>query len=86
MGHLLRASGLEDIETHYALCWPPLPSRLLDRHSDLLDRTVGRILPAASSVYGVCGRKRSSNVIAIPLARDRRHGLMAAPEGMRRAS
>lgn len=85
MGSLLRASGLEDIEIRHALCWPPLPSVFIERHSDLLDRTFSRIVPAAGSIYSVCGRKRSSNVIAIPFARDRRHGLLAAPEGMRRA-
>lgn len=82
---LLRRVGLEDIEVDRALCWPPLPEALIERHGDALDRFGRRWWPFPASVYGVCGRKRSSNVIAIPVTRDRRHGLVAAPEGMRRA-
>lgn len=81
----LRAAGLEDIEVDRALCWPPLPTALIERHGDALDRFGRRWWPLPASIYGVCGRKRSSNVIAIPVTRDRRHGLVAAPEGMRRA-
>jgi SAM-dependent methyltransferase len=82
---LMRRAGLEDIEVDRALCWPPLPAALIERHGDALDRFGRRWWPMPGSVYSVCGRKRSSNVIAIPVARDRRHGLVAAPEGMRRA-
>lgn len=82
---LLRDAGLEDIEVDHALCWPPLPASVLERHGDTLDRIGRRWWPLPASVHGVCGRKRSSNVIAIPVTRDRRHGLVAAPEGMRRA-
>lgn len=82
---LMRKAGLEDIEVHGALCWPPLPRRVIERHGDLIDRIGARFWPLPSSLYTVCGRKRSSNVIAIPLTQDRRHGLVVAPEGMRRA-
>jgi SAM-dependent methyltransferase len=82
---MMQRAGLEDIEVDHALCWPPLPARLIERHGDALDRFGRRWWPLPGSVYSVCGRKRGSNVIAIPVARDRRHGLVAAPEGMRRA-
>ncbi len=82
---LIRDVGLEDIEVEHALCWPPLPLALIERHAGALDRFGRRWWPLPGSIYAVCGRKRSSNVIAIPVARDRRHGLVAAPEGMRRA-
>lgn len=82
---LMRNAGLEDIEVHGALNWPPLPRRVIERHGDLLDRIGTRFSPLPASLYSVCGRKRSSNVIAIPITHDRRHGLVAAPEGMRRA-
>lgn len=82
---LMQRAGLEDIEIQGALSWPPLPRRVIERHGDLIDRIGARCWPLPASLYAVCGRKRSSNVIAIPLTQDRRHGLVAAPEGMRRA-
>ncbi len=82
---LMQRAGLEDIEIQRALNWPPLPLRVIERHGDLLDRFGQRFWPLPASLYMVCGRKRSSNVIAIPFTHDRRHGLVAAPEGMRRA-
>lgn len=82
---LMRSAGLEDIEVQGALNWPPLPRRVIERHGDVIDRIGTRWWPLPASLYLVCGRKRSSNVIAIPLTQDRRHGLLAAPEGMRRA-
>lgn len=85
MSRLMQRAGLEDIEIDHALCWPPMPVALIERHGDALDRFGRRWWPLPGSAYSVCGRKRSSNVIAIPMTRDRRHGLVAAPEGMRRA-
>lgn len=82
---LLHAVGLEDIEVTKALCWPPLPAALIERHGDWLDRMGSRWVPMPGSIYAVCGRKRGSNIIAIPFTSDRSHGMVAAPEGMRRA-
>jgi SAM-dependent methyltransferase len=82
---LARSVGLEDIEVEHALCWPPLPLAVIERHGEALDRFGRRWWPLPGSIYAVCGRKRSNNIIAIPVTRDRRHGLVAAPEGMRRA-
>ncbi len=83
--NLMLRAGLEEVEIQGALNWPPLPQRVIERHGDLIDRLGSRAWPFPASLYTVCGRKRSSNVIAIPLTHDRRHGLVAAPEGMRRA-
>lgn len=82
---LMQRAGLEDIEVDHALNWPPVPAGLIERHGAALDRFGQRWWPLPASAYSVCGRKRGSNVIAIPMTRDRRHGLVAAPEGMRRA-
>lgn len=82
---LLQRAGLEDVEVGRALCWPPLPGALIEHHGDWLDRLGSGWLPMPGSIYAVCGRKRGSNVIAIPISHDRRHGMVAAPEGMRRA-
>jgi hypothetical protein len=82
----MRAAGLEDLETTPLLCWPPLPRAVLERHGEGIDRLCGRLMTIPGSIHAVSGRKRSSNVIAIPMQHDRRHSLLAAPEGMRRAS
>lgn len=79
----LRRAGLEDIEIDRALCLPGRFSALLQARMPGLER--GRWWPLPGGVYGVSARKRSSNVIAIPFARDGRPALVAAPEGMRRA-
>lgn len=79
----LRTAGFEDIEIERALRLPPLPEVLLERLCAPFERGLGWPLPA--SLYLIGARKRSSNVIAIPFARDRRRALIAAPEGMRRA-
>lgn len=82
----LQRLGLEDIESEHVLRLPPCPRALLERHGDRIDALCTRLLAVPGCVYAVSGRKRSSNVIAIPVRRDRRQGLVAAPEGMRRAS
>ncbi|GMU42026.1 MAG: hypothetical protein AMXMBFR25_00120 [Lysobacterales bacterium] len=79
----LRHVGFEDIETVGALRLPPLPHAFLQHFPGIMKRGAGWPWPV--SVQAVGARKRSSNVIAIPCARDRRRTLVAAPEGMRRA-
>ena len=79
----LRRAGLEDIEIDRALCLPGRLQALLQARLPGFER--GRWWPLPGGVYAVTARKRSSNVIAIPFARDRRRALVAAPEGMRRA-
>lgn len=79
----LRRAGLEDIEIDRALCLPGRLQALLQARLPGFER--GRWWPLPGGVYAVSARKRSSNVIAIPFARDRRRALVAAPEGMRRA-
>lgn len=83
MAASLRRAGLEDIEIDRALCLPTRLHALLQARMPGLER--GRWWPLPGGVYGVSARKRSSNVIAIPFARDGRPALVAAPEGMRRA-
>lgn len=82
---LLMRLGLEDIEVEHALRLPPCPRPILERHGDRIEAICNRVLAIPGSIYAVSGRKRSSNVIAIPLQRDRRPSLIAVPEGMRRA-
>lgn len=82
---LLMRVGLEDIEVEHALRLPPCPRPLLERHGDRIEAICNRVHAIPGSIYAVSGRKRSSNVIAIPLQRDRRPNLIALPEGMRRA-
>lgn len=79
----LRAAGFEDIEVERALRLPPLPGALLERLRAPFERGYGWPLPASLQLVGA--RKRRSNVIAVPFARDRRRALVTAPEGMRRA-
>lgn len=79
----LRAAGFEEVGIERALRIAPLPRRLAQRLGASFERGHGWPLPA--SVQALSARKRSSNVIAIPFARDRRQPLLAAPEGMRRA-
>jgi hypothetical protein len=82
---LMKRLGLEDIESEHTLRLPPLPRPVLERYGDSIDAWCTRVLAVPGCIYAVSGRKRSSNVIAIPIRRDQRSALIAAPEGMRRA-
>lgn len=82
---LMRRVGLDDIESEHTLRLPPLPRQLLERYGDPIDAWCTRALAVPGCIYAVAGRKRGSNVIAIPIHRDQRPALIAAPEGMRRA-
>jgi hypothetical protein len=82
---LMKRLGLEDIESEHTLRLPPLPRPILERYGDPINAWCTRVLAVPGCIYAVSGRKRSSNVIAIPIRRDQRPALIAAPEGMRRA-
>ena len=75
---LMRRVGLDDIESEAYAAASALPRQLLSAMAipSMPGRT--RALAVPGCIYAVAGRKRGSNVIAIPIHRDQRPALIMA--------